>query len=296
MRILFTIAHFYAASGRRASDGRLHGSLGKNAQPRVEALAGCINSLHELFGSRQVMMEPTRLIARPANQLTSGAIDVVICTTRNCHVLEQLPVVPKRFTHHATDAQPVLLGFECQAVLRERLGSYDYYCFLEDDLILHDALYFLKLAWFSSSTADQNLLQPNRFEVGPNPLAEKVYLDGELPKVITRKFQDLRQAGVLESKLMGVRVQFRRALNPHSGCYFLNARQMEHWAKQPYFLDRDTRFVGPLESSATLGIMRAFRVYKPVPENAGFLEIQHFGTAFLNKIRHHAASPRGSSR
>ncbi len=286
MRILFTIGHFYTPSGRRASDGRPHGSLGKKSQPRVEALAACIRALHELFGKRQVMMEPTRLIARPVNQLTSGAIDVVICTTRNCHVLEQLTVPPSQFTHHATHVEPMLLGFECQAVLRDRLGDYEYYCFLEDDLILHDPWFFRKLDWFTSSTAEQNLLQPNRFEVGPNPLAEKVYLDGELPKAITRKFQDVRAAGVLESKVLGARVRFRRALNPHSGCYFLNARQMERWAKQPYFLDRDVRFVGPLESAATLGIMRTFRVYKPAAENASFFEVQHFGTAFLAKIRH----------
>jgi hypothetical protein len=60
---------------------------------------------------------------------------------------------------------------------------------------------------------------------------------------------------------------------------------MEYWARQPYFLDRDVSFVGPLESAATLGIMRTFRVYKPAAESASFLEIEHFGTAFLSMIR-----------
>jgi hypothetical protein len=297
MRILFTIAHYFTPSGRRASDGRPHGSLGKKPEPRVEALSACIRSLHENFGSRQVMMEPTRLVARPVNQWTAGSIDVVICTTRNCHVLDRLPIPANHFTHHGTDAEPMLLGFECQRVLRDRLGGYDYFCFLEDDLVLHDPWFFRKLGWFSARTGDENLLQPNRFEVGPNPLAAKVYLDGDLPKAITRKFQDVRSAGVLESKVLGARVRFRRALNPHSGCYFLNATQMDRWAKRPYFLDRDVRFVGPLESAATLGIMRTFRVYKPAAENAAFLEVQHFGTAFLGKIRHQAkASPPPDSR
>jgi hypothetical protein len=39
-----------------------------------------------------------------------------------------------------------------------------------------------------------------------------------------------------------------------------------------------------LESVATLGIMRTFRIYKPSPAYASFLEVQHFGTAFLNLI------------
>ena len=60
---------------------------------------------------------------------------------------------------------------------------------------------------------------------------------------------------------------------------------METWSRQPHFLDRDTSFIGPLESAATLGIMRTFRVYKPAVESAGFLEIEHFGTSFLGELR-----------
>ncbi|HVW37506.1 MAG TPA: hypothetical protein VHB99_09375, partial [Pirellulales bacterium] len=72
--------------------------------------------------------------------------------------------------------------------------------------------------------------------------------------------------------------------NPHSGCYFLSAAQMAHWAAQPFFLDRDTSFVGPLESAATLGILRAFKIYKPAREQAAFLEIQHHGAQFLVQV------------
>jgi hypothetical protein len=60
---------------------------------------------------------------------------------------------------------------------------------------------------------------------------------------------------------------------------------MEHWARQPYFLDRAAFFIGALESAATLGIMRTFQVYKPVLENGDFLEIRHHGTAYLDMVR-----------
>ena len=47
----------------------------------------------------------------------------------------------------------------------------------------------------------------------------------------------------------------------------------------------DTFFAAPkLESAATLGIMRAFRIYKPAPENASFLEIEHHGSAFIRQL------------
>jgi hypothetical protein len=60
---------------------------------------------------------------------------------------------------------------------------------------------------------------------------------------------------------------------------------MRIWSARLDFFDRDTSFIGPLESAATLGIMRAFRIYKPAPEHAAFLEIEHFGQAFLGLIR-----------
>ena len=43
--------------------------------------------------------------------------------------------------------------------------------------------------------------------------------------------------------------------------------------------------VGPLESAATLGVMRTFRVYKPADANAAFLELEHTGSGFLNRIK-----------
>ena len=105
---------------------------------------------------------------------------------------------------------------------------------------------------------------------------------------MTAPFQDLTVTPIATGKLLGTTVTFERAKNPHAGCFFLNGRQMETWASQPYFLDRDTSFVGPLESAATLGIMRTFRVYKAAAESAAFLEIEHFGTSFLGNLRRRA--------
>ena len=179
----------------------------------------------------------------------------------------------------------MLLGYECQSLPRDRMGDYDYYCYLEDDLMLHDPWFFIKLGWFARTVGSESLLQPNRFEVGRNLLKHKAYIDGSLPSQATTQYQDLGQFPRIVADIMGVRVVFRRPTNPHSGCYFLDAGQMRLWAGKPYFADRDGTFVGPLESAASLGIMRTFRVYKPVAENASFLEIEHFGTSFIGQLR-----------
>ncbi len=202
------------------------------------------------------MMQLAERRTRPANELLRAEVHVVICTTGGQHLLDRLPVDRNLYYHHPTHSEPPLLGYECQAVLRDRWGNYDYYCFLEDDLILHDPWLFAKLAWFSSQCGPEAVLLPNRFERGAETLVNKAYIDGDLAERATAGFQDVTQNAEFRGTALGVPVVFRRPLNPHAGCYFLTAGQMAHWMKQPHFLDRSSAFVGPLESAATLGIMR----------------------------------------
>ncbi|TBR56801.1 hypothetical protein B4U84_27685 [Westiellopsis prolifica IICB1] len=279
MRILITIAHFF-----KPNNHGKHASLRKDPRPRLLALSQSLTNLHQLFGKSQSIINIGQRLAFPANQLQSYDLDIVICTTQDCHLLDQVSLPSNFYQHHPTQAEPMLLGFECQAVLWDCLGHYDYYCFLEDDLILHDPWFFIKLSWFTQQAGDLSLLQPNRYEVSTHGLSNKAYIDGDLNPRVTARFQNVNEQPELKGKVLGMPVTFSRTLNPHSGCFFLNANQMTYWAKQPYFLDRDTSFVGPLESAASLGIMKTFRVYKIASEQASFLEIQHFGTGFLSLI------------
>ncbi len=285
MRILAAIPHYYAGAGTPSPDGRRHGSTADPPHPRVVALSGCIAALHQLYGPAQHIIDHATRVAQPANARIAGQVDVVVCTTGENHLLDRLPLPARSYAHHRADCPPRLLGFECHAVLRDRLGDYDYYVYLEDDLISRDPWLFVKLGWLTKQLGDDVLLQPNRYEVGPLGLVHKAYIDGDLEVWVTAPFQNIEELPTATGRLLGTSVTFLRARNPHAGCFFLSARQMESWSKRPYFLDRDTSFVGPLESAATLGVMRTFRVYKPSPESASFLEIEHFGTSFLGQLR-----------
>lgn len=291
MRLLFAIPHHFDPEPDKGRAGR-HGSLRRDPGPRLAALTSCIASLHQHFGARQCVLDIASRTALPASQDLSAEVDVLVCTTRGRHLLDGLPLPKNLWQHHAADAEPLLLGFECQAALAERLGIYDWYCYLEDDLVLHDPLFFAKLAWFTTYAGDAALLQPNRFERAASGHFHKAYVDGDLAPRVTAPFQDLADRPTLTGLFLDRTVRFDRARNPHSGCWFLNARQMERFARHPAFLRRDdTRFVGPLESAATLGIMQAFRIYKPAPACAGFLEAEHHGTAFLGLVGNVVALP-----
>jgi hypothetical protein len=284
MRLLVTIPHFFRSGGSQTSDGRIHGSTAANPEARTKALTQAISSLFTLFSKPQCHFRFDNWEIDPANPMTTGQIDVLIFTTGGHQIIGRLPQLAGSIWHFETSVAPTLLGFECHSALAQRIGAYDYYAYMEDDLILHDPWFFAKLAWFNGLAGDGALLQPNRFETSRGGPVYKAYIDGDLPDHATSAFQNRSIEPVVSGQVFGQSILFARASNPHSGCFFLNARQMEEWASRADFLDRDTSFVGPLESAATLGIMRAFRVYKPTREVAAFLEIEHHGTAFLKRL------------
>ena len=53
--------------------------------------------------------------------------------------------------------------------------------------------------------------------------------------------------------------------------------------------------MSPLESAATLGIAKTFRLFKPVMAQASWLEIQHWGTSFHCLLGHKVALPGDNS-
>lgn len=285
MKILITIPHYY-----NASSDSIHGSGKKDPRPRIQALYMCLFNIYSLFSPSQCMIDIQHKQAASVNNNFTHNIDVVICTTEGKHLLDHLNA-PKNFYRHYQSSleNPKFLGFECQKILRGNIGKYDYYCFMEDDLIINDSLLFEKIKWFNENTENINLLQPNRYEVSSRGRVLKSYVDGDIRPGATENYQNVNEYRELTKELLGRNFIFTRPLNPHSGCFFLTQEQMQHWASQPYFLDLDASFISPLESSATLGIMKTFRIYKPAPRNANFLEIQHFGDSFLTLIGNQVA-------
>lgn len=284
MRVLIAIPHFFQPDGRG-----LNASNRADPQPRLEALARSLRLLHSLFGPAQHYFQREEsgqgLELCRSNEATSLDLAITICTTRGLHLLDPLAeaqAIPDRaYDHVALDCEPLELGLGCHAHLRDRLvDRFDYYCFLEDDLLIHDPYFFVKQAWFHAQLGDRAVLQPNRYELSQANEFQKIYIDPDFESQTGRNpgyahnFTDHQR---VQGRFLGQELWLERARDPHSGCFFLTHRQMSHWASRRYFLDGDRRFIGPLESAASLGIMKAFRVYKPAMVNANFLEIQHFG-------------------
>lgn len=280
MKILFAIPHFFSA----LSHGTPHASSRVPAESRKQALSACISSLHQLFGRPQCVIDHAQRTTTPANEIYAEGIKVVVCTSGDSHLLHHCDFPENYFQHVDVNCDPRHLGFACHRVIAESSDAFDYYGYLEDDLVIRDPDFFAKLSWFSSKFGNDSLLMPNRYEVAIRGVVHKAYVDGPMRPEATAEFQDVRVASTLSADYAGRRIAFYRPLNPHSGSFFLNREQRKHWVQSTEFGRPTDRFIGPLESAATLGVMSRFRVYKPVDPLANFLELEHSGTAYIDQI------------
>ncbi|MBP7338036.1 hypothetical protein [Niveispirillum sp.] len=277
-RLLVTIPHFFK-EGANAQ----YGSGRDAAVVRVTALRCCISSLHQALAGGHAVIQVGDKVGRPIEPIQRVELDIVVCTVGDNHLLGELQDMNTLFTQEPVNIpDPMLLGFECQRIMKERFGQYDWYAFMEDDLIITDPWFITKLAWFQRHTSPMVLLQPNRFEISGGPL-HKVYIDGDLCQVMVDQILPKGQV-TMKADFLGLDMRFVQAKNPHSGTYFLTAAQLQHWMGRPSFLDYDTSLFGPLESAATYGVLRTFQIFKPHVGNAAFLEIQHHGQAFIRTL------------
>lgn len=286
MRILITIPHYY-----RGSAQGFYGSLSSNRERRLDSLRSTLAALHQALDRGQGLLHVPDRCLRPSNGSQETQLEIAVCTTGGDHLVGDLP--PGLCHHVATRAQPPLLGYHCHALLRDNLGRFDWYGYMEDDLVLSDPEFFAKLAWFRTLAGnDAYVLQPNRFEVADRPPVFRVYIDGTPNQEHLRQQINPDAPARIEASHLGRPIVFRQVANPHSGTFFLTDAQMRRWAAQPDFLDRSTAYIGALESAATLGLIRHFVVYKPARENAGFLEVHHADPRYLNrKLEFEAAPP-----
>ena len=277
MRILVAVVHYWDPEG----SGR-HGSLRPNPRPRIEAFQQQLLALQRM-GARQAQLNIQTMAADPANTQLQHTIDIKVITDGKHHVLDRLDT-PYRGLFQmvvAEPASPKHLGFEAQRFLASRLDQeYDLYAYFEDDLIVLDPWFFRKIDWFRSQAGDGCVVFPHRIELASEPHSvDRFFIDGPMPESDLRQIIPEPEAAI-GAQWPGGTLYFESPRNPHSGCFVLSRTQMYHWIQQPHWQDGDCSWVSPLESAATLGIAKTFRLFKPVMAQASWLEIQHWGTSF----------------
>jgi len=276
MKILVCIPHFFDA--HPAGEARYGSESAAKQQKKTESLAMCIGMLHLLFGRVHIGANHRQLIFEEVPNECAHSVTVKVVTVPEKHLLGEIGISSKLYEHVPIDTNPRHLGFETHKVIRSHAGQYDYYGYLEDDIVIHDPHFFRKLDYFNrnvSGADSKALLQPNRFEsfLGTDKVhsrcVHKVYPD--------YTYSDGPVGNVIHTlDYLGGTVQFERARAPHSGCFFVNEVQLAALEQAPNFgstEDIDEGMV--LDEAATRPIYQALNVYKTVQQNMNFLQVEH---------------------
>ena len=155
--------------------------------------------------------------------------------------------------------------------------------YLEDDLVIADPLFIDKQHWFLNRTGDQLVLMPHRFEpIATGPHA-RLLVDGPLHSDFIGRFCT-PQANAVRGRFdpKGDEISFDITDNPHSGCFVLSPKQIDHLRQQ---LLPNEGFVSPLETAATLTVLQHFPVLKPAAPHQEFLTVEHGHPSFLSYLQ-----------
>jgi hypothetical protein len=278
MRILLTIAHYFKATEnpKHASENANY----KNARKaNIERIIRTWRGVFEEYQTLQIGDRRYEKFRGPATQLNIEVVQFVDCSL----ITKKFADAQRLTLREVQINNPKMLPFAAHHILREKKNQYDWYVYSEDDLLVTDPLVFKKLEAFNKQFGYKRILQPNRFELNPSANLYKTYIDGDLkPETIDPLNCRIADEEFLNLPALESRISLRRARNPHSGCFFLHADQLEYWTSKKTFLDMDVSFISPLESAATLGIAKNFAIYKPFGKDTGFFEIEHLDNGYSN--------------
>ena len=179
------------------------------------------------------------------------------------------------------------LGSETQRVLRERLGAYDYYAVVEDDMVIYDPLFFEKLAWFEQQFGAKCLLQPLRYEMAQSGTPALI---SAWPRILYQPTCARLACGArgrprkTRGELARQRADLHIANQPtRRGLCSSAMLNCAIGPQPPGCMTAKPRSVGPLESAMRLGLGRAFDVYQPAAPDPFFLSIEHWGTRYARQ-------------
>lgn len=276
IRILLVIAHFY-----RPQEKSIYSSTNPAARDRRRAaLEQVLLAWRAHYGeTATINIEHKKCEIHSASRF---ALDIRILIHGEHHLLDdKLLQSYSARTANVELQDPRMLPFAAHRLMADQAGRYDWYVYSEDDLVLHDGEFFARQQWFRDTFGPMRLLQPNRYETNPRGTRCKTFIDGDLKLRLTAPwFEKIAGEMSLASEWPGCSLGFSRTRNPHSGFFALNRDELAHWVAQPHFLDLDCSLVGPLESAATLAMLKTFPIYKAHGDSQVFCQIEHLDRKF----------------
>ncbi|WP_373533970.1 hypothetical protein [Microcoleus sp.] len=248
--------------------------LPQKERPKVFVAVAHITSVEESKNPEKGAAKIERLAHTIDGLLTSFAhcdLTIAIQTLPNRHVTAYLPEYQTKCiqVQEYPECDPMFVGFRLQEELVEKVEEFEWFLFIEDDIILSDAFTLEKLEKFNQQSGYENaILYPNRYEMYQGT---KRYIDLTITQpLVINKLSSVEIEGV----------KFAEFNNPHAAFYCLSRKQMKHWIKSGRLFKNRIVDVGPLESAATFCLLECFSIYKPHPSNLNYFEVRHYDSKY----------------
>ncbi len=251
------------------------GETAIEAQPRAKLCVAIAHVVREEEASDSALAAPKieRVRQTVDGILMSFAdceLTILVNSLPNRSIVQFLPEYQRSRIEliEGPECDPMLVGFRAQDELIARIDDDDWFMFLEDDIIIHDAACLRKVQAFHQNAGPRDLLMPHRYE----------YVDG------VKRYIDLTIDSRLAWNKLSVLniggVKFSEFSNPHTGFYCLSRDQLRLWERSGRTWKNRVLFVGPLESAATYCLLECFNLFKPHPSNLAYLEVRHWDTKY----------------
>lgn len=243
-------------------------------RPKILVGLAHITSIEEAQNKDVATKKIERLKHTIDGLLTSFAhcdLTIVVQTLPNRHITAYLPEYQINCiqVQEGPECDPMFVEFRLQEEFVNKVDEFDWFLFIEDDIILYDSFTIEKLEKFNQQSGYESaILYPNRYEM----------YEG------TKRYIDLTiDTDLAWNKLSGVEIEnvkFAEFTNPHAAFYCLSRKQMKQWIKSGRSWKNQVVNVGPLESAATFCLLEYFSIYKPHPSNLNYFEVRHYDNKY----------------
>lgn len=275
MRVLIVIAHVFAPR-----EGSMYSSMNESKRDMKsraikEATIGNLERFSMLGYIHASTGKGGKIVTRRIKPKNGVELHIKVLTNREDNLCQdiqgecagQLEIVYSREKDYKK------IPGEASRMALESYADFDMVCYMEDDISIEDRLFFHKIRWLVSFAGDNYAFVPHRCERIRS--RGDVVLSGDPDGGREDLFWATNEQ--IEIGWPTGNVKFIRAVNPHSGCYFLTKRQagqvVEYWER----LNWQSRFMlsGPLEQAASGMIIPVLKVMKTLPEHYSFLMVKH---------------------
>ena len=276
MKVLLTIPHVFAPR-----EGSVYSSQTEAKRSlKTDALRTATHGNLSRHGRRHwihaSLGRGKSIVTRSLESSLGVSLTLQIYTDPQANLLASLPASPQIQIIPSEQNDPSAIPLEASRRALEQAEDYDLVGYIEDDLLIEDPEFFLKIHHLVQATGGDFAFLPHRCERIPDH--GEVILSGDPDDGAERREELFWNTGevVCFAWPLGER-RFYRSVNPHSGCYFLSSAQakrvLQYWQDRQW--QAPFQLAGPLEQAGSGLLLPVLKLMKPVPEHHRFLMIHH---------------------